>query len=425
MKKPSGRPCRRSPIKARPRPDSPILLRISRGLLGAGLTLILAQPAAAQDRAEARRGELKELQSRIQALQKEIGQAEESKGDVADQLKATEKAISEANRRLHELGATREALQAELAELSAQSRRLESRIAEQKEQLARLLHRQYLAGDADSLRHLLSSQDKDQLARDHYYLSLLSKAKLELIGSLGASLEEKQRLAQAARSKEAELAQIERQQQAQRAELLEQRKKRQTVLASISDKIKLQRKQVERLQRDEKRLARLIAGLSRIVSRPRNPAAPAQPLARNERTPDASLSGEDFAALKGRLRLPAVGELLNRFGTRRDDEGGTTWKGLFIRAAAGSAVKAIAAGRVVFADWLRGFGNLIILDHGDGYLSVYGNNESLLKEVGQSVKGGETIAAIGNSGGNPETGLYFEIRHQGQPLDPMKWVTLK
>jgi septal ring factor EnvC (AmiA/AmiB activator) len=95
---------------------------------------------------------------------------------------------------------------------------------------------------------------------------------------------------------------------------------------------------------------------------------------------------------------------------------------VFIRAAGGSEVKAVAAGRVVFADWLRGFGNLAIVDHDDGFLSVYGNNESLFRTVGDAVKTGEVIAAVGNSGGNPETGLYFELRHLGQPLDPMKWV---
>jgi septal ring factor EnvC (AmiA/AmiB activator) len=98
---------------------------------------------------------------------------------------------------------------------------------------------------------------------------------------------------------------------------------------------------------------------------------------------------------------------------------------VFIRAANGAEVKAIAPGRIVFADWLRGFGNLAIVDHGDGYLSVYGNNESLFKAVGQPVKTGEAIASVGNSGGNPETGLYFELRHLGQPLDPLKWVSLR
>jgi len=102
-----------------------------------------------------------------------------------------------------------------------------------------------------------------------------------------------------------------------------------------------------------------------------------------------------------------------------------TWKGLFIRAAGGDAVKAVAAGQVVFADWLRGFGNILIVDHGDDYLSLYGNNETLYKQVGDTLQGGDTIAAVGNSGGNPDSGLYFELRHKGKPFDPLGWATLK
>ena len=121
--------------------------------------------------------------------------------------------------------------------------------------------------------------------------------------------------------------------------------------------------------------------------------------------------------------MPARGVVSNRFGSPRQE--GSTWKGLFIRAGAGSEVKAIAGGRVVFADWMRGFGNLLIVDHGSSYLSIYGNNDALLKQLGDTVKGGDTVASVGNSGGNPESGLYFELRHRGQPLDPLKWVNLK
>jgi murein DD-endopeptidase MepM/ murein hydrolase activator NlpD len=196
------------------------------------------------------------------------------------------------------------------------------------------------------------------------------------------------------------------------------------------------------LQQDEKRLTRLIDGLSRIIAQQKarppkpepRPRAPAErpagssgqtPGIDNDKTPDAGLArfSGDFARLKGSLRLPVRGTVSNRFGTARQE--GSTWKGLFIRAAAGGDVHAVAAGRVVFADWMRGFGNLLILDHGDGYLTIYGNNESLYKHVGETVKPGEVVAVIGNSGGNPESGLYFELRHQGQPLDPLKWASLK
>jgi septal ring factor EnvC (AmiA/AmiB activator) len=118
------------------------------------------------------------------------------------------------------------------------------------------------------------------------------------------------------------------------------------------------------------------------------------------------------------------GELGNRFGSPRSD-GGPAWRGLFIAAPAGEEVRAIAAGRVVFADWLSGFGNLLIIDHGGAYMSLYGNNEALYRQVGDTIRGGDPIAAVGNSGGNANSGLYFEVRHQGKPLDPLNWVTVR
>ena len=376
--------------------------------------------------ADAKREELKGLQERIQALQKDLAKTEGTRADAAEELRETEKAISDANRRLRELNGERARAQASLDHLNLQSQKLSSRIAAQQAQLGRLLTRQYYAGETDALRHLLSGDDPNQLARDAHYLGLLSHAKAGLIRDLGGILEEKKHLANLAHDKTTELAEIEKNQQRERSGLVEQQKQRQAVLARISDRIKTQRREVEKLKRDEKRLARLIEGLGRIVAKPKRPASSrAQaPALRNERTPDATLPADAFARMKGRLALPTRGELANGFGTPRQD-GGTTWKGVFIRADGGAEVKAIAPGRIVFADWLRGFGNLAIVDHGDGYLSVYGNNESLYKAVGDPVKAGETIASVGNSGGNPETGLYFELRHLGQPIDPLKWVSLR
>ena len=376
--------------------------------------------------ADAKREELKGLQERIQALQKDLAKTEGSRADAAEELRETEQAISDANRRLRELNGERARVQATLDNLNIQSQKLSSRIALQQAQLGRLFTRQYYAGETDALRHLLSGDDPNQLARDAHYLGLLSHAKAGLIRDLGGILEEKKHLASLAHDKTAELAEIEKNQQRERSGLVEQQKQRQAVLARISDRIKTQRREVEKLKRDEKRLARLIEGLGRIVAKPKPPASSrAQaPALRNERTPDAALPADAFARQKGRLALPTRGELANGFGTPRQD-GGTTWKGVFIRADGGAEVKAIAPGRIVFADWLRGFGNLAIVDHGDGYLSVYGNNESLYKAVGDPVKAGETIASVGNSGGNPETGLYFELRHLGQPIDPLKWVSLR
>ncbi len=148
-------------------------------------------------------------------------------------------------------------------------------------------------------------------------------------------------------------------------------------------------------------------------------------IARNEPPSESSAQGvtslQPFASLKGRLRWPLKGDLMARFGARRED--GPSWKGLFIRAAEGSEVHAVAGGRVVFAEWLRGFGNLIIVDHGTQYMTIYGNNQAVLKHAGDSVAAGDVIASAGNTGGNAQSGLYFEMRFQGRAFDPLGWVT--
>jgi septal ring factor EnvC (AmiA/AmiB activator) len=190
------------------------------------------------------------------------------------------------------------------------------------------------------------------------------------------------------------------------------------VLLKVSRQIEDQRHVISKLQRDEQRLAKLVEQLGQVIARSRADTL------RNDRVPDASTDGSAFADLKGKLSLPVRGELRGRFGTPRAD-GGLSWKGVFIATQPSQEVRAVAAGRVVFADWLRGFGNLLIIDHGGGYMSLYGNNESLFKQVGQPARGGEAVAAVGNSGGNADYGLYFEIRHQGRAFDPLTWVNLK
>ena len=129
----------------------------------------------------------------------------------------------------------------------------------------------------------------------------------------------------------------------------------------------------------------------------------------------------NFAKLKKKLKLPVKGKVIYKYNAKRSDTG-TRWKGLFIKTTEGSSVKSVASGQVVFSDWLRGFGNIIIIDHGKSYMSLYGNNDSLLKQKGEFIKGGEVIALSGNSGGNKYNGLYYELRHNGKPFNPLKWT---
>ena len=375
-----------------------------------------------------KKAEQKELQGRIDALQRDLARSEESKASAADQLRGTESAISDANRRLRELSAARSEVQGELAALEQQTQRLLRQTDSQQQHLSTLMFRHYVRGDADALQTLIAGRDPNQAARDHYFLTQLSRAKAELIGDLRTASAEKKRLADAAREKSDKLAAIERQQQFERAGLLAQRHQRQAMLAKVADRIKAQRREIGALKRDEQRLGKLIEGLARLaVAKPSKPGrdrTAGRGALRNERTPDPTAAGGAFAAQKGRLRLPVKGEIAGRFGAPRA-EGGATWKGIYIRAAEGAEVHAVAPGRVVFSDWLRGFGNLLILDHGDDFLSVYGNNESLLLQAGDNASAGAAIATVGNSGGNPQSGLYFELRYQGQAFDPLKWASLR
>lgn len=415
--------------------------RIGPAGIAAGLAALIFWSAALSGAAAAASGKAAELKARqdevrgrLDTLRQNLAKSEESRSAAADQLRATESAISDANRNLRRLTDQRAEVEAQARELESQSRRLAEQTEAQQRQLSRLLHRRYTRGDgeADAFAMLLAGRDPNQAALDYQFLKRLSLAKAELIADLRAKAGEKKRLTAAAREKGEELSAIERKQQQTRAGLLDQQKQRQAILAGVAGEIKAQRREIGALQRDEQRLGQLLKDLSRrAAKRPPPPSPPPRlatedsrqpaPPAVHRQAPESAPDGGAFAALRGRLSLPVRGEIAGRFGRPRP-EGGTTWKGLFIRAAEGTDVKAVAAGQVVYAEWLRGFGNLLVVDHGDGYLSVYGNNQSLLKENGQNVRAGEAVATVGNSGGNAQSGLYFELRHLGQAFDPLGWV---
>jgi septal ring factor EnvC (AmiA/AmiB activator) len=425
----------------RPRPAVSIRLLF---LLCASLTLsppALARktpaPPPGNSEVAEKKSDLKELRGQIESLRKDVAEAEGKRASVADQLKDVEQSISVTQRELLTLSTQRNKLQETLKDLAAQARELETRQASQQAQLEKLVYRQYLLGNPDSLRLLLNGDDPNQMARDLHYLAAIGKARSQLMHEIENTLQRKQTLTAVTRERAVELASIEARQKEQHGKLVAQREQRKAVLEKVSAKISQQRREIGNLQRDEKQLSQLIERLARIIAAkqaaaPRKESRPAPqkkatgrtaaPEISNESTPEAVPAG-NFAQLKGSLRLPTRGVVSNRFGAPRQE--GSTWRGLFIRANPGSEVKAIAGGRIVFAEWMRGFGNLMIVDHGSSYLTIYGNNDALLKQVGESVRGGDTIASVGNSGGNPESGLYFELRHQGQPLDPLKWVSLK
>ncbi len=379
-------------------------------LLIVGLACACISHAAPKD-------DLSGLRERIKSLQKEVESAEGKKTDATDALKQSEQAISTANRRLRELAQQQESVGATLSQVQRESRDTQGKIGNQQALLGQLLSHYYLHGQHDPLKILLNQQDPNQLARQLHYYTYLSRARATLIASLRTNLAHSRELAQLYQEKSAELEQVKSEQARQKVQLEKDKEARKTVLARINQQITSQRHEIGRLQRDEKRLTQLIERLSRLAQPKKKKGAPAT--SHSQPTPEPT--GGALHQLKGKLHFPVRGELAHRFGSQREDSG-ATWKGMFIKSAAGQDVKCIANGRVVFSDWLRGFGNIVIVDHGDDYMSLYGNNETLYKQAGETVRAGDTVAATGNSGGIAETGLYFEMRHKSRPFDPLGWV---
>ena len=401
--------------------------------------LLLCVPLCAEaDQVTRKRSELDALKQRLQTLQQQFRDTQADRREAADALRDSERAISSGVRQLRELDEKRAEAQGELQKLGAQARQTADRVTEQQDRLAHALKSAYRRGQSDPLKLMLNGGDPNQAARDLRYLSHVSRARHAMITTLRADLAQLALLEQQAAEKTSELTELQAAREAEQRKLVADKRTREQMLQKLSLQIQQQRREISNLKRDERNLTRLVQRLNRVMAEqaareaarkraarkgsPSKAESPSRrPLAVNTETPVAFESDRPFSRLKGSLRLPVAGELMNRFGAPREG-GGTSWKGIFIRAAQGSAVKAIAAGQVVFAEWLRGFGNLIIVDHGEGYMSLYSNNESLYKQVGERVKPGDPIAAVGNSGGQPDSGLYFEMRHQSRPVNPLGWV---
>ena len=406
-----------------------------------------------------------DLRQKLDELKRSIDKTENAKSDAADALAHSEAAISDAKRNLHELGLQQQAALARLRELARRHAALQKTVDAQQKQLAELLRKQYVAGNEDRIKLLLSGDNPNRINRDLQYMGYVSRAQAALIESLRANLkaiEDNQADARATKEKLDDIAAAARR---QHDALEKQKSERATLLAQLSSKLSAQRKEAGKIERDEKRLSSLVDKLSALIAEQRKaeaerrkreqaakaererrlaearkrsdrgriansdaieddePSSRQQPIARNELLPDSGMPDGAFAALRGKLHLPVRGDMLSKFGSRRGN--GPASKGLFIRAPEGADVHAVAGGRVVFADWLRGFGNLLIIDHGSQYLTIYANNQSLLKRAGDVVKGGDVVANVGNSGGNEQSGLYFEMRHDGRAFDPLDWVTIR
>ena len=380
------------------------------------LSLILYIPISSNAAHAGQQEELENLRKRITAMQHEMDKTSETKSEAADALRESEREISNINRKLIGLTAELRAADHKLGKLQTQQQQLSGAMTGQHVLLGNLLHQQYLGGKQEYLKLLLNNQDPNRVARDLQYYHCIARSRATWLASLRADFASLNDVSLAARAQRLELAKLRAEQSAQKDSLKTQQRARQNMLVKVSKQLRQQRREMSRLQRDENRLAQLVEKITAMLAQPESNS-----IFRNDRLPDNRFDGSPFDQLKGKLTLPVKGEITNRFGTRRPDSS-VLWKGLFVRTSSGQAVKAIASGQVVFADWLRGFGNLLIVDHGEGYMSLYGNNDALLATVGAVVGKGEAIAQAGASGGGPEPGLYFEVRHQGTAVDPTPWI---
>jgi septal ring factor EnvC (AmiA/AmiB activator) len=416
-----------------------------------------------------------DLQQKLNQLNRDIDRTEAAKGNAADALAESESAISKANRSLRDLSEEQKQSEAKLAQLVQQQDALSGVVNVQQAQLSKLMQQQYVAGNEDRIKLLLSGDNPNRINRDLQYMGYVSQAQAKLIETLRANLQAVRDNKAKTQNAKFELEEIAGEQRDQKTVLEQEKAKRATLLSQLSTKLTSQRKEAGNIERDGQRLSVLVDKLQALIEAQKKadaaarerrqqalqekararaaererlaalnkthaPASasnakpsPADAIDNDEPPPQSEADtaalapddnfGQSFVSLRGKLRMPLRGELVGKFGGKRGN--GPTWKGWFIRAAEGSEVRAVAAGRVVYADWLRGFGNLIIVDHGKQYMTIYGNNQAVLKRAGDLVKAGDVIASAGNSGGNEQSGLYFEMRHEGRAFDPLGWVTTR
>jgi murein hydrolase activator len=389
--------------------------------------------------------DLSDLHEKISELKKELDNNQAAHKDAADALKDSETAISGANKKLREINQKQNKNKNTLSTLKKQSLTLNDSLSEQQKRLNTLLRQQYMHGNQSYTQLILQNKNPSEIARDVKYFSYIAKENAKTIDDMQGSLVKVKALNNKTAEALKEVAELKAKQEAEKKTLEAQKQEKSKLVKNLSKEISAQRGEIKKLTRDEKNLSNLVERLAKIIrkkvkktkkkkikpiddgdnNKPDNkpddkPDDKPEVVASVEETPSNDYAGINFSALKGKLRLPARGELTNRFGSKREDTG-ISWKGLFIRAAEGSDVKTVASGRVVFADWMRGFGNLIIVDHGSGYMSLYGNNQAVLKNVGEEVTAGDAIAAVGNTGGNESNGVYYELRRNSQPFDPLSW----
>lgn len=382
----------------------PIRRCLPLAILAAGLSL----PAAAQedDRglAKVKERELEDVREKISDLKRSMDKRAADRDRITGDLQKAEVQISEKRVRLKELERQKQFSERRKAELEDKLQVRQSELDEESGQLAAQVRAAYTSGSQERIKLLLNQQDPATAGRMMVYYQFLSDYRGDNIEKVKGIIDELATLHQKAADEDNRLAGLARAKYAEFVELNKGQERRQELLVALKSKMQQEGNEIEHLAAEEKDLARLIAELTSILS-------------------DYPIRSEEpFSALKGQLTWPIAGRLLHDFGQPRAS-GHLKWNGVVLAAPRGREVRAVYHGRVVFADWLAGMGLLVIVDHGEGFMTLYGYNETTLKSAGEWVAPGDVIATVGNSGGQQQASLYFEIRQGTRPINPRTWIT--
>ncbi|TVK97613.1 peptidase M23 [Shewanella algae] len=348
---------------------------------------------------ERRQSELKALQSQITAQQNALRDTGKQREKLLQLLKKDEQAIADAARKVNQTENALSDAEKRLSELKQRAAQLDKLKESQQQTLAKQLTSAYLAGNHDYSKMLLNQQDPATIERMLAYYDFLNKARMQAIEQLKQTRQELSAVQQSEQQERNRLNKLVLDQKAQSERLNQEQDQRQQTLKELQRTISSKASELEQLQIEE-------ASLKRVVE---------QALAAMRDSP----SMDGLAKSRGSLNWPTKGRIKNSFGSQRS--GNVRWKGVMLSAPEGQSISAVAAGKVIYADWLRGFGMVLVVDHGKGFMSLYGHAQALLKDAGDTVKAGEAVALVGRSGGQTEPGLYFEIRHKGQAVDPANY----
>ena len=366
--------------------------------------LLSSLAAAAQPvDAEQRQQQLDELRARIEGLTAAIEKTRGDQSSVMAQLQQSEQKIGSLAKRLRQLDDRAHRQQARIEQLKTDERQQSEALQAQRSLLEKQVLAAYAMGRQEQLKIWLNQQDPALVSRVLTYYDYLNQERLGHMRQLRQSLDQLQQIRNQLDREQQQLRQVMEQQQQEKRSIEQEQQIRRGVLAKLDLELSDSDRELSRLRADEQQLKTLIEGLDQALTD----------------IPGKQIQRKPFPQLRGSLQWPAQGVLQHRFGEPKI--GALRWDGVIIASNEGSEVRAIYAGRVAFADWLRGFGLLLIVDHGEGYMTLYGHNQSLFKEAGEWVEAGEPVAMVGSTGGRKDSGVYFAIRHRGKAINPVRW----